>query len=175
MIPEDVDGSGFRLEAPYVLKCANVKSKKVAEWFEKRLPLTMNGGNMHCEWLTGELRYQDFTVDTRGRNLLPRQPCYSVEFGFGCTEIRFRNQVLHEHKGGYSYAQGCISHSREHFAYFVRFDNKAGTPTVFAKTRDMEQQVVVAEVPFCTTLVTWIEDTSNLRKKQPNKSWRTDE
>ena len=32
----------------------------------------------------------------------------------------------------------------------------------------MKQQVVVAEVPFNTELVTWIEDTSNLRKKQPS-------
>lgn len=173
--PEDVDEGEFRHEAQYILKCANVEHKKVTEWFKKRLRLTLDGGNMHLNWLTGELQYQDFTVDTYGHSLIPYQTCYSVKRGPDSTEIRFRDQVLHQHKGHYPYAQGCISHSQEHFAYFIRFDNKDGNPTVFAKTRDMKQQVFVAEVPYYTTLVTWIEDTSNLRKKQPNNRIKSDE
>ncbi len=175
MIPEDVEEGRFRHKAQYVLQCVNVKSKKITEWDRRRLPLTLAGGDIRRDWLTGELRYQDFIVDTRSHKVIPYRPCYSVKLGSGSTEIRFRDKVLHQHKGGYSYAQGCISHSREQFAYFVRFDNKAGTPTVFAKIRDMKQQVVVTEVPFYTTLLTWIEDTSNLRKKQPNNWMKSDE
>ena len=129
---------------------------------------------MHRNWFTSELKYQvwnqGFTVDIRNHNLIPYQPYYSVK-----PEVRFRDQVLHQQKDGYSYTDGCISHSREHFAYFVRIDKKVGTPTVFAKTKDMKQPVVVAEVPFYTTLVTWIEDTSSLRKEQPNNRMKTDE
>ncbi len=174
MIPEDVDEGGFRHEAQYVLKCANVKSKKVTEWVKKRLLLTLDGGNMRRNWFTGELRYHDFSIDARRRVLVPYRPCYSVKRVSGRTEIRFHEEVLYHHRGR-AYAHACASHSQKHFAYFVRFDSKAGTPTVFAKTGDMKQPVVVAEVPFYTTLKTWIEDTSNLRKKQPNKRMKSDE
>jgi len=167
MIPEDVNEGRFRREADYVLKCANVKTRKVTEWVRRRLPMTPDGGSMQRDWFTGELRYQNFTVDERGHSLIPYRPCYSVKVGCGSVEIRFRDQVLHQHKGGFSsYGQGCISHSRQHFAYFVRFVDGARRPTVFAKTADMREPLVVAEVPFYTTLVTWIEDTSHLRDEK---------
>lgn len=166
MIPADAEESEWRTEADCVLKCVNVRSKTTREWARKRLRLTLGGGYMGRDWLTGELRYGDFTVDTRKRALVPYRPCYSVKRGSGRTEIRFRGQILYQQEGR-RYAPsawGCVSRSQEHFAHFVRFDNGAGTPTVYAKTRDMEQPVRVAEVPFYTTLVAWIEDTSGLRK-----------
>ncbi len=123
---------------------------------------------MGRDWLTGELRYRDFTVDTRKRVLMPYRPPYSVERSGGRTQIRFRGQALYQGKGRRHapYAWGCLSRAREHFAYFVRSDSRAEPSTVYAKTAAMVRPVRVAEVPFYTTLVAWIEDTSRLRRDQ---------
>ncbi|MHC4406281.1 MAG: hypothetical protein ACYTG0_42145 [Planctomycetota bacterium] len=175
MIPEDVDEGRFRHEAQYVLKCANVKSTTTSEWQRKRLSLTLDGGNMCRDWLTAELRYHDFTVDTRSRSLLRYHPCHSVKLSPEGKEIWFRGKLLHDHKGRHAYVRRCASRSQEHFAFFVRSDDNTDTPTVYAKTKNMRQLVKVAEVPFYTTLVSWIEDTSTLRKKQPNNGMKSDE
>ena len=104
-------------------------------------------------------------MDTRRRSLVPFRPCYSVKSGGGRTEIQFRGDTLYQYSGGYSYVQPAPSRSREHFAYFVRFEVEPRVPpAVYVKTREMGQPVKVADVPFYTTLVAWIEDTSSLRK-----------
>jgi hypothetical protein len=90
-------------------------------------------------------------------------------------EIWFRGKLLHNHRGRHAYVQGCASRSQEHFSFFVRSDENSDAPTVYAQTKNMRQLVRVAEVPFYTTLVSWIEDTSTLRRKQPDNGRKSDE
>jgi hypothetical protein len=81
------------------------------------------------------------------------------------VDVYYQEQMIYRYKSKDCLIRGCISHSKEHFAFFVRPDNNLDDPIVFAKTSDMEQSVVVSNVPFYTSLVTWIEDTGFLRRK----------
>jgi hypothetical protein len=175
MPPEDVAEGEFRPKAQHVLKRANVESKQTTEWQRKRLRLALDGGEMWRDWLTGKLRYHDFTVDTAIRSLLPYDPCYSVTHSPEGTEIRFRGKLLHHQAGRHARVQACASPSQVHVAFFVRSDDGTDTPTVYAQTNDMTQPVKVAEAPFYTTLVSWIEDTSALRRKQSNNRIKSEE
>jgi hypothetical protein len=175
MIPEERDNNLLPLDGKYVLKCANAKSKNVIEWQRKRLPLTYDGGRMHSDWLTGELKYQNFTVETSTHSMLQLHPCYSVKRSQDGTEVWFRKKLLHHHKGKHISVQGCPSPSKQHFAFFVRSNDNTDIPAVHALTKDMNQPVKVAHVPFYTTLVSWIENTDTLRKKHLNNKTKSHE
>lgn len=155
MIPWEADDNNLRLHGQYVLKCVNIKSKKVTEWIRKQMPLTLDGGNLNHDWLTGELQYNDFIVDTRMRGLRPYCPCFSVKWDRSGTEISFHDDILYRQSGRRQPAQACASRNQEHIAYSLRLDDK-GNSMLYAKIKGMKEVVEVSKAGFCTPLM-WIE------------------
>ena len=61
-----------RNEAEYVLKCANIKDKTTTEWLTTKTRLKTGGGNMSCDWFTGQIYFQDYLLDIKNKELLPK-------------------------------------------------------------------------------------------------------
>lgn len=171
MIPEDVNEGGlFSTHAQYVLKHVNIETKEITELIRNRLPLTIHGGYIDLNWFTGILSIYadpDNVVSTAPVN----QPTYSIKEGPNIIKIYYQDQLIRQHKGDYWHTGSCISHSREHFAYYIRYDDIGISTVLYAKTRDMKKPVQIAKRSYgYSELVAWIEDTANLRREQSEEN-----
>jgi hypothetical protein len=176
MIPEDVNEGGlFRTHAEYLLKNVNIETGQITELVRNRLPLTLNGGYIDYNWFTG-----DWSIYADVNNIIStpvnNQLTYSIKKKPNSVEIYYQDQLICRHKGVYSYIDSCLSHSQEHFAYYMfykrnRISNQFSaiqvSTTLYAITKYMEKPVQVAQISDGSGLVAWIEDTTHLRREQP--------
>jgi len=167
MIPEDVNEGGlFRTHAEYVLKNVNIETGEITELVRNRLPLTLDGGYIDYNWFTGDWSiYADpnNVISTPVDNQLP----YSIKEEPYSVEIYYQDQLICRHKGDYWRTGSCLSHSQEHFAYYIIYDRYQISTALYAMTKDMEKPVQVAQISDGSSLIAWIEDTTNLRREQP--------
>ena len=156
MVPIDLSKS------QYILKCANIKDNKTIQWLTKQLPLTtIGGGNLSCDWLTGEIYFHNFLVDIKNKTLLPITSNFLVEKTSNSAVISFDGEMLYK-RSGYVDVSKCVSHSKKNFAYFVRFgsikDGDSGSG-LYVKINQLEKPILVSEPTCDTHLITWIENT----------------
>lgn len=74
MLPQKSNETSFRHNGEYVLKCIDIKTKKVEQWAKKIMPLTLDGGKINYDWFTGEIWFHDFIVDANNHTLIPPKP-----------------------------------------------------------------------------------------------------
>ena len=151
MVPIDLSKS------QYILKCANIKDNAITEWLTKQLRLTLDGGSLSYNWLTGELYFQDFLVDIKNKTLLPKNDSYSIKQDGQRTEISFNNEIICN-LSDYGYVDTCVSSSKKNFACLIRF-NKTGVNAIYMKTNDIKKSVVVSQKSFYTEVIGWIENS----------------
>ena len=165
MIPEDMnEGWLYRTHAQYVLKNVNIETGEITELVQNRLPLTLNGGYINYNWFTG-----NWSIYADPNNIIStpvnNQLTYSIKEGPDIVKIYYQDQLIFRHKGDYWYTESCLSHSQEHFAYYIFYDRNEISTVLYAITGDMEKPVQVAEILNGSNLVAWIEDTTYLRRE----------
>ncbi len=144
-------------ESQYVLKCANIKNNTTTEWLTKQLPLTIGGGNLSCDWFTGEVYFQGFLVDLKNKILLPKIDSCSIKQDSYRTEINFNGKLIFNYDD-YLYVDSCISHSKNNFAFFVRFNGNEQN-ALYIKNKDINEPAIILQDSSNTDIIAWIENT----------------
>jgi len=170
MIPEDVnEGWLFSTHAEYVLKNVNIETGQITELVRNRLPLTLFGGYIDYNWFTGNWSiYAD--VNNVISSPVNNQLTYSIKEKPNSVDIYYQDQLICRHKGDYRYIDSCLSHSQEHFAYYMFYEINQISTILYAITGDMEKPVQVAQISDGSSLVAWIEDTTDLRREQSEEN-----
>ncbi len=150
---------GFDANRVSIFKVADVESGQSKELFRKSLRLTLDGGSLRIDPLTGKLIYNGELVLDLNRGLLtPKNLPFAVvrDYRSRTTDILCGQRVL------YTGAAHCVgqlaSASGSNFAYALRERSPSLHASLYAKMANRDEPLKVAEGPYLPTrAIGWIE------------------
>jgi hypothetical protein len=160
IVANEPNGSAvLKHDALHIFKKANVKTRQIVELFRKDLPLTLDGGSLHCNCLNGELIYNDaWVLDAEKQTLTPKELPFSIvkDYSTRQTRVLYGSSVLYS--GGENCISTCVSSSHRSFAYSLRPRRETLDVKVYAKIEGVSEPLKSAEGPYSPTgPVGWIE------------------
>ncbi len=169
MLPSKDESRSF-MYGTYILKCINIETKKTTDWIRQELRLTGDGGSLKLNPFTGNIEYMvyegRYIIDVKKHSLIPQKPDFSIVGIYDKpSEVYYKNKSIYK---GYCSPFTCISHSANNFALVTDFNTRH--PIIQAVINGNEKLIQIREVPNNTIypgehFISWIEDTSSLRKK----------
>ncbi|UCG50227.1 MAG: hypothetical protein JSU94_10630 [Phycisphaerales bacterium] len=150
---------GFDANRVSIFKVADTESGQSKELFRKSLRLTLDGGSLRIDPLTGRLIYNGrLVLDLQRVLLTPKNLPFAVvcDYPSRTTDILCGQRVL------YTGAAHCVgqlaSASGRSFAYALRERGPSLHATLYAKFASRDEPLKVAEGPYLPTrAIGWIE------------------
>ena|GEM_PF-6326140 len=150
---------GFDANRVTHFKVVDTESGQSKELFRKSLRLTLDGGSLRTDPLTGRLIYNDeLVLDLDGGLLTPKNLPFAVvrDYSSRTTNILCGRHVL------YTGAAHCVgqlaSASGTNFAYALRERSPSLHTTLYARIANRDEPLKAAEGPYLPTrAIGWIE------------------
>jgi hypothetical protein len=149
----------FASERLSLFKIVNIDTGLISEAFRKRLSLTLDGGSLKTDPVSGALVYnEEFVLDLPNEMLTPKNLPFAVvrDYSARRTDILCGQRLLYS--GPANCVNTCVSASGRNFAYALRERTESLDARLNAKFSASDQPVRVAEGPYLPTrAVAWIE------------------
>lgn len=146
------------LQALNIFESVNIKTKKVMELFRKELRLTLDGGSLQANPLTGQLIYnREYILDLEKKRLIPKTTPFAVVPGYRSKPTKILHGEVVLFSGGSRCVRSCLSPSGKNFAYSLRPKTRSLAEELYAKVQGLSEPIKVAEGPSWTTAIGWIE------------------
>jgi len=160
-IPNGNDENDRMGEKHHVLKIANIETGAVREVMRPLVRLTLNGGTMRMDPVTGRIEYHREWLLDLGESLVAKNYPFSVERSSdGATTVIRRDDTL-IYEGDARCMQTCLSASGKHFAYMLRPEPRELHSILYAALAGEAGPIKVAEGPYWPTRpIAWVEAPS---------------
>jgi len=158
--PEDAEVFDHDFKMLHRFKCVDIKTEETSECMAADIPLSLDGGSLNVDPLTGNIRFRDdWVLDLNAGSLRSAIRPFTIE-SFPAsrrTEIRAGSAVIYD--GPSRCVSKVVAPSGEHIAYSLRpWASHSLFVELYAKTKAMAQPVKVTEGCYLPVRpIGWIE------------------
>ena len=155
--PEENQSPHFK--AAYVVKRANIETKKITECLRKELDLTLDGGSLQMNPLNGRLIYHNrWILDLKKKDLTAKNLPFSIVKDSSNLQTKVLQGDSVVYKGLAPCVSTCVSPSGRHFAYSLRWKDREPAAEIYTKIERRKDPVLVGKGSYWPTRpVGWIE------------------